>query len=252
MVGISGQTAGYLASAASSGGSGGGSGGGSFNFNVGGGGGGSTATKSSPARGVPFNPAAIYPAYLQAYSQTFGGGMPIYDSTAGMTPEQKRAKAIADAGMASGASDVALIALLLTKLFSKKYPSAVNKAIASGEKTSFGFDTAPVATPSISAPETPRNAPTKSSTSYEPGSRGYETGFGQVIPGANAPSGALSSTASSYEPNATMMNVVSNLLAHIFGSSGGSATSYEPGSRGYDTGSGESIPGVNTGYSGFG
>lgn len=110
---------------------------------MGGGGGG----KNIP-RGVPFNPAAVYPAYLQAYSQTFGGPMPMYNATAGMTPEQQRAQAIAAAGLGSGASDVALIALLLNKLFSGRKK---DKAL-----------------------------------SYEPGSRGYETGFGDTIPGVNA------------------------------------------------------------------
>lgn len=102
---------------------------------------------SSPARGVPFNAAAIYPAYLQAYSQTFGGGMPMYDATSALNPEQKRAQAIASAGLGSGASDVALIALLLNKLFSGKKN---DKALA-----------------------------------YKPGSLGYETGSGDSIPGVN-------------------------------------------------------------------
>lgn len=120
---------------------------------MGGGGGGGGGGGDKP-RGVPFNPGAVYPAYLQAYSQTFGGDMPMYDATSALSPEQKRAQAIAASGLGAGASDVALIALLLNKLFSKK--------------------------------------------------------------------------------------------------KGGDALSYEPGSRGFDTGSGESIPGVNTGYSGFG
>lgn len=144
---------GWAASAGTSGAqlSKGGGGGMDLSKMMGGGGGGKEQSGGGgklPERGVPFDAAAVIPAYLQAYNQTFGGGMPIYDTTAGMSSEQKRAQAITAAGLGGGASDVALIALLLNKLFS-------------GNK--------------------------KSATSYSPGSTGFNTGSGETIPGVNAP-----------------------------------------------------------------
>lgn len=126
----------------------GGGGGGGFDWSKiagqmgGGGGGGMGGGGSTKRKSLMWDPQTA--AYLQAYQNSFGGGggMGIHpEATKALTTEQK----IADAGLASGASDVALIALLLQKLFKKKKPA---------------------------------------STSYPVGSAGYETGFGFNIPGA--------------------------------------------------------------------
>lgn len=141
-----GAGAGAGAGFAASGGGGGGMDWNKMLGNMGGGGGGKGGGGGS-TRGVPFDAGAVLPAYLQAYSQSFGGPMPVYDATAGLDTMKKREQALAAAGQGSGATDVALIAMLLNRLFSKK---------------------------------------SKSATSYAPGSKGFETGSGETIPGVNS------------------------------------------------------------------